>query len=124
MGAELKCIFSTGTGKLVTIPIPGKTVLIEGKPAATIMDFVPMTNILPMMMCIAPTNPQGMGKPPPAVPTPTACIPIVTAPWKPPVAPTKQVNNKSILAVGSTCQCVWQGIITVMNPGTTKTQVQ
>ena len=93
--------------------------MIEGKPAGTIADIVPMVNIMPFGACIAPTNPAGMAKP---IPTPCPCIPVIPAPWVP-VAPTKLVNSKPILLQGSVAMCIWAGVIQATNPGTTKEMV-
>ncbi|MEO8541050.1 MAG: DUF4280 domain-containing protein [bacterium] len=120
LSAKIMCSFGTGPGTLIVVP-QGPPVTIEGKFAATIMDSVPMVNILPFPTCIAPTNPAGMAK---IVPTPAPCIPVTGAPWAPPIAPTKMVNGKPMLLVGSTCTCIpWAGVITVIDPGTTKEMV-
>ena len=115
-----QCSFSTGPAPMGGIPVPGASVIIEGKPALTLMDQVPMFNIMPMVMCLSPLNPMGMGLKPPAVPIPTACIPIPVSPWLPPGPPIKPVtvNGKPILLSGSTCQCVWGGTIQIAMPGT------
>ena len=96
----------------------GQSVLIENKPAATVNDNIPFVNIMPFPTCIAPTNPAGMAKVP--VPTPAPCIPVTTSPWVPP-SPTTKINGKPALCMGATLMCTaWAGVITIINPGTTK----
>lgn len=114
-GATLMCAFGVAPSTLVVTP--EKRVLSGSMPAATIMDFVPMKNILPFGMCITPSNPQvaaataaAMG-----VLTPQPCIPVTT-PWKL-GAPTVMIGNIPALDNVSTSQCTWGGVITVVNPG-------
>lgn len=117
MGAKIMCSFGTGPGTLIAIP-KGQPVMMENKIAATVMDHLPFANILPFPTCIAPTNPAGMGKVP--VPTPGPCIPVTTSPWVPP-SPTTKINGNQALCMGATLQCVaWAGVITIIDPGTTK----
>ncbi len=122
MGAMLKCIFGLAPSTLIVIP-KGPPVMAENKPAATIMDFVPIANIPPFGMCNSPSNPMFIAATAAALgtPTPVPCIPITT-PWKPGAAKTK-INNFPALTSASTCQCTWAGLITITNPGTTKEQV-
>ena len=114
-GALLVCPFGMMPSTLVVTP--EKRVLSSSQPAATIMDFVPMKNIMPFGMCMSPANPQvaaataaAMG-----VLTPQPCIPVTT-PWKP-GAPTVLIGNIPALDNTCTCQCTWGGVIAVTNPG-------
>lgn len=114
-GATLMCPFGVAPSTLVVTP--EKKVLSGSQPAATIMDFVPMKNIMPFGMCITPSNPQvaaatsaAMG-----VLTPQPCIPVTT-PWKP-GAPTVLIGNIPALDNTCTSQCAWGGVITVVMPG-------
>ena len=83
MGAMLKCSFGMAPSTLmVTIPLRP---MIQNKPKATIMDFVPMVNVMPFGMCQSMSNPTvasataaAMG-----VLTPMPCIPVIVAPWAP-----------------------------------------
>ena len=56
MGAMLKCSFGIAQSSLIVIP-KGTPTIIEGKLAATIMDFAPIANIPPFGMCSSPANP-------------------------------------------------------------------
>jgi len=98
--------------------------MVENKPAATIMDNIPMKNILPFGRCNSPSNPQvaaataaAMG-----VLTPQPCIPVVPAPWAP-GSPTVMIGNKPALNNTCMCNCTWGGVITITNAGSMKTMV-
>jgi len=116
MGATLTCPFGVAPSSLAIIP--SSMVNAEKKPAATIMNFTPMVNIMPFGMCMTPSNPQvaaatsaAMG-----VLTPMPCIPVVTAPWTPGSA-TIMVGKVPALSSVSTCMCLWGGLITITAPG-------
>lgn len=115
-GAMLMCTFGVAPSSMVVLPV--NRVNASNMPAATIMDNIPMTNIMPFGMCTTPSNPQvaaatsaAMG-----VLTPQPCIPVTTAPWTP-GSPTVMIGNKP--ALNNTCQlmCMWGGVITVSMPG-------
>ena len=115
-GANLTCTFGLTPSTLVVAP--GNMVTASGQPAATIMDHIPMANIMPFGMCNTPSNPQvaaatsaAMG-----VLTPQPCIPVTSAPWTP---GSVNVMVKNFPAVDSTCTCMctWGGVISITNPG-------
>lgn len=116
MGAMLKCSFGVAPSTLIPIP-KGMPVMAENKFAATVMDFIPIANIPPFGMCTAPTNPAVIA----ALGSPVPCVPVTTGPWKPGALKTK-INGMAALTSASICMCAWAGVITVSNPGTTKTQ--
>jgi hypothetical protein len=122
MGATIKCSFGAAPSSLTVLP----TNMVNGcnVPAANIMDFKPMVNIMPFGMCMTLSNPQvaaatsaAMG-----VLTPQPCIPVTTAPWTPGATKTL-IKNVPALHSGCTCMCQWGGVITVVNPGQVKIQV-
>jgi len=117
--ATTQILCSFGTGPSVYNVLPTAKVMIENKPAATIMDNVPMMNIMPFPTCIAPTNPSGMAKP---VPAPGPCVPVILGPWTP-SAPKTLIGNKPALVQGSTCVCTWGGIIQMVVPAAMKTMM-
>lgn len=121
-GAQLACSFGAAPSRLVVLP--ARMVSIENQPAATIMDYVPMTNIMPFGMCQSPSNPQVIAATAAAlgVFTPQPCIPATVAPWTPGGV---TVNNTSQVTLDNTskCTCMWAGMISVTNPGQTSTQV-
>lgn len=118
-GAMCACSFGMAPSTLMVTP--ENRVLAEGKPMATIMDCVPMKNILPFGMCSSMANPQVAAATAAAlgVLTPMPCIPVIPAPWVP-GAPTVLVGGKP--ALNNTCKltCAWGGIIQITNPGAMK----
>lgn len=120
-GAMLKCSFGIAPSTLMVTP-ENKT--ITTMPIATIMDYVPMKNIMPFGMCNSMTNPQVAAATAAAMGalTPMPCIPNVTAPWIP-GSPTVLIANKPALNKDSMAMCMWMGVIQINNPGTTTIQV-
>lgn len=122
MGAMMKCSFGLAPSTLVVLP--KNKVLAEGPPAANIMDFIPLVNILPFGMCNSPANPMVAAATAAAlgVLTPMPCIPATAAPWVP-GAPTVLIGNMPALDNVSKCICSYGGMIEFANPGTTKTMI-
>lgn len=116
MGAQAMCSFGTKPASFVVTPEN----LVNGtnKPAATIMDNVPMKNITPFGMCTSLANPTVASATTAAqgVLTPQPCIPVVPAPWVP-GSPTVLLSGKPALNNTSTCNCTWAGVISFTNPG-------
>lgn len=114
-GALLMCPFGVAPSTFVVTP--ENRVLSGNQPAANIMDFVPMKNIMPFGMCITPSNPQVAAATTAAlgVLTPVPCLPVTT-PWKP-GATTVLLGYMPALDNTCTCQCMWGGVITVTSPG-------
>jgi hypothetical protein len=97
--------------------LPGLPQTLGTMPAATIMEFQPMLNIMPFAMCQSPANPMvaaataaAMG-----VLTPMPCIPNVVAPWAPP-SDCATGNGIPLATAQSTCMCAWAGTISVQMP--------
>lgn len=119
VGASLMCPMGTSTSSLVVVP-KGPPVHMEKKPAATIMDFTPLVNILPFGMCKSLLYPLTAAQTAAALGalTPAACIPATT-PWTP--GSTKvTIGGIPALTNTSKCQCVYGGSISIVNPSTTK----
>ena len=124
MGASLQCIpFGVAPSSLIVIP-KGSSVFAGGPLAATIMDFVPITNIPPFGMCTSLANPAvasattaAMG-----VLTPMPCIPVTTGPWKPGALKVK-INNIPALPNTAICNCAWGGVIKIITPGQFKVNI-
>ena len=118
--AMLMCSFGVAPATLNPIP---STVVIEGKPAATIADSVPMANIPPFGMCTSLANPQVAAATAAAlgVLTPMPCVPVTT-PWMNGATKTL-IGGKPGLTMGATCQCAYGGSIQILNPGAMKTIV-
>ncbi|SNS94895.1 protein of unknown function [Micrococcales bacterium KH10] len=121
MGATLVCPFGIAPSNLTPLPTP--RVFIEGKPAATITDQIPMANIPPFGMCNSLGNPTVAAATAAAlgVLTPMPCVPTPAGPWVG-GANTTIVGGKPALTTGATCQCAFGGTIQIVNPGAVRTQ--
>jgi hypothetical protein len=120
-GAMMMCSFGMAPSTLNVLPANR---VLTSMPIATIMDNVPMVNIMPFGMCTTMSNPQvaaataaAMG-----VLTPMPCIPVTSAPWVP-GSPTVLIGNYPALNNSSKLMCNWGGVIQITNPGTTNIQV-
>lgn len=109
-GAMLQCSFGVAPSSLIVLPV--NRVLTSNQPAATILDHVPMVNIMPFGMCSAPTNPAVIA----ANGSPVPCVPVTPAPWMI-GAPTVLEGNMPVLNNTSKLMCTWLGIISVTYPG-------
>lgn len=119
--ALLKCSFGLAPSSLVVLPINRE--LVCSQPAANIMDFKPMMNILPFGMCQSLANPTVAAATAAAlgVLTPMPCIPVTT-PWTP-GCPTVLVANMPALNDSSVCMCAYAGVIQVNMPGQMTTMI-
>jgi hypothetical protein len=120
--AQLMCSFGAAPSNLVVLP--ARMVNVENQPSATIMDHIPMTNIMPFGMCLSPSNPQVAAATAAAagVLTPQPCIPVTPAPWTP-GGVTVNNTNQVTLDNMSKCTCNWGGMISIVTPGQTSTMV-
>jgi len=116
MGAMMTCSFGVAPSSLSVVP--AKLVMAAGKPAATIMDNVPIVNIPPFGMCSSLSNPTVASATAAAlgVLTPMPCVPVVPAPWAP-GSPTVLIGNTPALTDASKCTCAWGGMIAFTFPG-------
>lgn len=108
MGAQLQCVQGSAPSVLA---VPAAMVTGEVKPAANIMDSIPMTNIMPFGTCTVLTSA--------AAGVPTPCVPATAGPWTP-GSHTVMVRGAPALNNTSTCTCTIGGVISIANPGTTK----
>ncbi len=117
MGATLQCSFGAAPSSLIAIP-KGPPIIVEGKQAATILDFAPIVNILPFGMCSSPANPSVASATAAAwgVLTPMPCVPVIPAPWVP-GSPTVLIYNFPALNNNSKCFCTWGGVIQITYSG-------
>lgn len=115
-GAVLACSMGAAPGALVVLPANMEN--STQQPAATIMDFIPMTNIQPFGMCLSPSNPAVIAATSAAlgVFTPMPCIPATASPWAP-GSPTVLLKQLVALNNTSTCNCMWAGVVSVAQPG-------
>ncbi len=120
-GAVCACTFGMAPSTLVVTP-EGK--VTTSMPIATIMDQVPMKNIMSFGMCTSMANPQVASATAAAlgVLTPMPCVPVTTAPWAP-GSPTVLIAGKPALNQSSKCMCSWGGVISITSPGTMTIQI-
>ncbi len=119
MGANLVCSFGTAPAP---IKVSSQTVVTtEGKPAATIQDAGPMTNVGPFGMCTTLTNPTVASATAAAlgVLTPQPCVPSPAGTWIP-TKPKVLINGKPCLTQDCKLMCAYAGQITITMPGQTK----
>ena len=118
MGAMCACSFGAAPASLIITP--EKRVLFQNMPVATIMDNIPMKNILPFGMCSSMANPQVAAATAAAlgVLTPMPSIPVIPAPWVP-GSPTVLIGNTPALNQDCKLLCAWGGVIQITNPGST-----
>jgi hypothetical protein len=116
-GAMLQCSMGMAPSVFTSTQMPGAPMILGSMPAATIMEFVPMMNIMPFAMCQSPANPMvaaataaAMG-----VLTPMPCIPNTVAPWAPP-SQVATLTGIPLATAQSTCNCAWGGTISVTTP--------
>lgn len=122
MGAICQCSFGLVPSSLVVTP--ENKVIASNLPAATIMDNVPMKNIVPFGMCSSLANPAVASATAAAlgVLTPMPCVPVTTGPWVP-GSPTVLIANKPALNNSSKLMCAYGGVISINMPGQTTVQV-
>jgi hypothetical protein len=117
-GAQLMCPFGTAPSTLVVTS--EKRILVQGRPVANILDNKPMVNIVPFGLCTSLMNPVTATQTAAAlgVLTPGPCTPVTPTPWIP-GKPT--ILSGPAPAIDNTCQlnCVYGGVIAVLNPGAT-----
>ena len=122
MGAVLECSFGMTPSTLVVLPV--NRVRCEGPLAANIMDHEPLVNIMPFGMCTSQANPEVAAATAAALgtPTPMPCVPATMTPWAP-GAVTVLLGKQPSLDNVSTCQCIWGGVVTIVDPATIQTQI-
>jgi hypothetical protein len=120
-GALIQCSFGAAPGSLMVLPT--NCVMAGGMPAANIMDYVPMMNIMPFGMCNSPANPTVIAATAAAlgVLTPMPCIPMTAAPWIPGV-PTVMLAKMPALNNSCKCMCSWGGVISINFAGQVQTE--
>lgn len=115
-GAKLMCPFGMATSVLNVLPT--RTQKMAGVPMANVMDFTPLVNIPPFGACSNPAYPPTAAATAAAMGalTPMPCVPAITAPWTP-GSPNVMVQGMPALTPTCTCQCMFGGVITIMQDG-------
>ena len=114
-GALLQCTFGVAPSPLTVLPT---NKVMAPAPAATIMDHIPMVNIMPFGVCSSPSNPTVAAATAAAlgVLTPMPCIPVTAAPWIP-GSPKVLIGGMPALNNTCKCMCNWGGVISITMPG-------
>lgn len=113
---QMTCSFGTAPSVLNILPV--KRVMTANLPAATIMDHIPLVNILPFVMCTSIANPMVATATAAAlgVLTPMPCIPVTSSPWLP-GKPTILIGGTPALDDTCKCMCNWGGCIQFSTAG-------
>lgn len=119
-GAAISCSFGLSPSVLNVLPMAR---VMTSQALATIMDQVPMMNIMPFGMCNSMANPMVAAATAAAlgVLTPMPCIPVPAAPWAP-GSPTLLIGGKPALTSDSKLMCSYGGVIQITFPGTVNVQ--
>jgi hypothetical protein len=114
-GATLQCSLGSAPSSLVVLPL---NQVFSKPPAASILDHVPLVNILPFGVCSSPSNPTVAAATAAAlgVLTPMPCVPATAAPWTPGSLQVT-VGGAPALESGSTLTCMYGGLVKVTAPG-------
>lgn len=117
--AVTKCSFGVAPCPIEVLPT--NRVVIEDRPAATIM-CSEIINIPTFGMCMTLSNPEVAAATAAAlgVLTPMPCVPVLT-PW---ISPSQTlIGDVPALVEGSTCMCDFGGVIEILFPGAVRTLV-
>lgn len=120
MGACMRCSFGAAPSTLLVAPR-----VIATTPAASMLDNLPIVNVLPFGMCSSLANPMVASATTAAlgVLTPMPCIPLTVIPWFPPRARVF-IGVAPSIDETATLLCLWGGVIELESPGQTKTNAQ
>jgi hypothetical protein len=120
-GSMLKCSFGVAPSALNVLPV---ACVMSGTPAASIMDHMPMVNVMPFGMCNCTGNPMVIAATAAAlgVLTPMPCIPMTMAPWMP-GSPTVLIGSQPALNNSSKLLCMWGGEIQILSTAQSTTLI-
>ena len=114
-GAMCKCSFGAAPSVLVVTP---ENKVVTNMPMATVMDNVPLKNIMPFGMCSSMANPvvaaataAKLG-----VMTPMPCVPVPAGVWMPGSSKV-MIAGKPVLTGNSKLMCAYGGVIQISSPG-------
>ncbi len=119
------CVCDMGCAPCPLNATNAPNVELEGKPAGTIMDHMPMKNLATFGLCRSLENPAVAAATAAAwgVLTPMPCMPATLAPWVPGGAPTIAINGIPIIDNNSLLSCAYSGKIKITSPGQISAQV-
>lgn len=118
--ATLQCTMGAAPASMMVLPTA--RVMVEGQPAATVLDNIPMVNIPTFGMCMSLSNPQVAAATAAAlgVLTPMPCVPVMASPWAPGATKTL-IAGQPALTADAKASCAWGGVVSVTVPGAVKT---
>lgn len=121
-GCVMNCSFGAAPSVLNVLPAAR---VLAGAPMVTIMDQIPMVNIMPFGMCSSLANPMVAAATAAAlgILTPLPCIPVPAGSWMP-GSPTVLVGNKPALTDSSQLICAWGGMIKISAPAIVTIQLK
>ena len=121
-GALCQCTFGAAPSALNVIP--KSMTNVQDIPAASVMDNIPLTNILPFGVCSSLANPTVASATSAAsgVLTPMPCIPVTSAPWVP-GSLTTMIGGFPALNDSSQLMCSWGGVISINFAGQVTVQI-
>lgn len=122
-GAQCMCPF--GTAPCTLNVTSQQTCLMEGKPAGTIQDMQPGTNLATFGMCTSLANPSVAAATAAAlgVLTPQPCTMVPAGTWIP-SNPNALIQGQPVLTMEATLVCGFgAGTISITSPGQTKVLV-
>jgi len=122
MGASMICSFGVAPSNLIVLP--QNRIMMNNMPAANILDNKPMVNIPPFGMCSSIANPTVAAATTAAlgVLTPMPCIPATVTPWAP-GSPSFMIANIPALNNSCSLNCMWGGIISIVEAGQVQCEV-
>ena len=114
-GASVQCTMGTMPGQLLVTS--QAMVLVGGRPAATITDAAPVTNITPCGLCTSLANPNVAAATAAALGalTPMPCVPVPAGIWS--CAGTPFVGGKPALSTDATLRCAYGGFLSIISYG-------
>ena len=117
-GAMVSCSMAMPTVQVPLATTPKSTQVNAGTPAASVDDYVPLTNIPSFGMCGAIANPAvaAATAAKSGAFTPAPCTPAVNTPGTPGATRVK-VGGQPALHGGCQAMCAWGGLITISTPG-------
>lgn len=120
-GATFLCTMGTAPGQLIATS--QATIRIAGRPAATIADAAPISNLGPCGMCTSMANPAVSSATAAAlgVLTPMPCIPAPAGGWI--CSGTPLLSGQPMLTTDGSITCIYGGSISILNPAQTTTRV-
>lgn len=117
-GAMVSCSMAMPSVPVLLATTPKSTQVNVDTPAASVEDYVPLTNIPSFGMCGAIANPAvaAATAAKSGAFTPAPCTPAVNTPWAPGATRVK-VGGQPALHSGCQAVCAWGGLITISSPG-------